>query len=232
MESGRSTPLSKTFHAFIPCLLVDIFHDNQSIATCIIHRIRRKTQHQIFIFASVTMKTNFLIATLALITGLISAQDGLPTCAQSCVAGFTSGSQIGGCSSVDIVCICSSSTFLSGIACCLAGKCDAADQQAATEYAQNLCKASGVTNLPSAVSCASTAAASTGSSSVDVVATASSGQSSSAITSVTDASHISATSSVSSHESSPTATENACPQNGAVVGVGMIGGLAAIVALL
>ncbi|RAL63131.1 hypothetical protein DID88_004213 [Monilinia fructigena] len=87
------------------------------------------------------MKTNFIAFTVTtVLAGLTSAQNGLPTCAQSCVTQYTSGSQIAGCANLDIACICSNDSFLSGIACCLAAACEAADEQIAVAYAQNLCK--------------------------------------------------------------------------------------------
>ncbi|RDL36609.1 uncharacterized protein BP5553_05961 [Venustampulla echinocandica] len=98
-----------------------------------------------------------LLAIAAGLAHLVSSQvENLPECARTCVTQFTTGGNIGGCQSLDAACICSSAGFLSGIACCLAGKCNDADQAAAVTFAQTFCKASGVTNLPSAVTCAST----------------------------------------------------------------------------
>jgi len=178
------------------------------------------------------------------LAGLTSAQPGLPTCAQSCVTQFTSGSNIGSCNSLDIACICSNSNFLGGIACCLAGACSPADQVAATNYAQSFCKISGVTDLPTAVSCTSTAA-STGSGSAATGApnTASSSPSSSStgssaaeLTSSVASSVSSAVSSASksvasgSSSASASATKNAGLQNMAGDGSGVFGGVAAVVA--
>ncbi|KAH8603087.1 hypothetical protein B0O99DRAFT_588134 [Bisporella sp. PMI_857] len=106
------------------------------------------------------MKTNFFAIAVAALAGFCSAQGSLPSCAQNCVIQFTSGSSIGDCSNVDAKCICSSPTFLSDIACCLAGACSPADQQSATDYAKSFCAISGVTNLPDAVVCSSTTAGS------------------------------------------------------------------------
>lgn len=89
--------------------------------------------------------------------GLAAAQlEGLPTCAQGCVTQFTTGSNIGGCPQLDVKCICSSEDFLSGIACCLASACSAADQKTAVQFAASLCQTQGVT-VPSSVSCSTTA---------------------------------------------------------------------------
>ncbi|KAH6675581.1 hypothetical protein B0J14DRAFT_367406 [Halenospora varia] len=121
----------------------------------------------------------FSLLTIVGLASLVYSQSnlaGLPDCAKTCVTQYTSGSNIGGCPSLDIVCICSSSGFLSGIACCLAGSCNAADQATAVTFARNFCGSSGVTNLPSSVSCSSTSAAS----STGTPASAASGTSTSA----------------------------------------------------
>ncbi|KAG9238635.1 hypothetical protein BJ875DRAFT_450375 [Amylocarpus encephaloides] len=103
-----------------------------------------------------------ILATVACLAHLAAAQiDGLPTCAQSCVTKFTTGSNIGGCPSINIQCICSSPTFLSGIACCLSGVCSASDQTAAVTFAKNFCSISGVTGLPDSVVCSSASSSAT-----------------------------------------------------------------------
>ncbi|KAI1826498.1 hypothetical protein F4861DRAFT_497461 [Xylaria intraflava] len=96
------------------------------------------------------------IAILA-IASTIVAQDlsGLPDCAKNCLAEFTTGNQIGNCARLDAKCICASSSFISGIACCLAGVCDTSDQQQAINFAHNFCSTQGVTNLPQSVTCTS-----------------------------------------------------------------------------
>jgi hypothetical protein len=118
---------------------------------------------------------------------------------------------------VDVACICSNKDFLTNIACCLVGVCDQADQDAATTYAHQICASNGVTNLPPAVSCASSVTSST------ATATGSS-------TVSTTTSQASATTSASS--SSPAATKNAGPHNVAGVGAGILGGLAAVMGAL
>jgi len=186
------------------------------------------------------MKATFLTVFAVLVT-FTSAQGGtltLPSCAQSCVVKFTSGSNIGGCSSSDIKCICGNSGFLSGIACCLAGQCDAADQTAATNYAIQFCGISGVTNLPTAVSCTSTASStgtavsSSGTTSPSAGSTTSSTPASSVTSSASSASSAAsvASSASSATSASASATKNASPQNVAGVGAGIFG--AAMVALL
>ncbi|KAI2635217.1 hypothetical protein GGS21DRAFT_517589 [Xylaria nigripes] len=97
-----------------------------------------------------------VIITLALASTII-AQDlgGLPDCAKNCLAEFTTGDKIGNCARLDAKCICASNSFINGIACCLAGVCDAKDQQQAVDFARNFCSTQGVTNLPQSVTCAS-----------------------------------------------------------------------------
>ncbi|KAI1436609.1 hypothetical protein GGR50DRAFT_197611 [Xylaria sp. CBS 124048] len=120
----------------------------------------------------------FLIATLALASTVVAQELGaLPDCAKNCLAEFTTGNQIGDCARLDAKCICASSTFISGIACCLAGVCDASDQQQATNFALSFCSTQGVTDLPHSVTCATSSTAategsssSTSSSSASVVA--------------------------------------------------------------
>ncbi|KAL2072531.1 hypothetical protein VTL71DRAFT_11874 [Oculimacula yallundae] len=172
------------------------------------------------------MKLYLLIIASAL-ASLTNAQgEGVPSCATPCVNQFTTGggNAIAGCNRLDAACICSNKSFLSDIACCLVDKCSVADQQKATNYALAFCQANQVTGLPTAVSCASTIT-STGmpSSTNNAAATITSG---------------SATSSVAANGASTTgsgttsAPANAAPTNAAGVGAGILGGLAAVVALL
>jgi hypothetical protein len=111
---------------------------------------------------------------------------------------------------------------LTNIACCLVGVCDQADQNAATTYAHQICASNGVTNLPPAVSCASSvtssAAAATGSSTVSTTTSPASATTSTATSATT---------------STPaTVTKNAGPHNVAGVGAGILGGLAAVMGAL
>jgi len=168
------------------------------------------------------------ITSLAIGLGLASlayaqtSLQGLPDCAKTCVTQFTTGSTIGGCPSLDISCICASSGFLSSIACCLAGKCNAQDQATAVTFAQSLCKTSGVTNLPSAVVCASTASA-----------TPSSTTSNSASTPTTIGSLTSAATSPAGASTTKSATATAKGNTGTHnlvgIGAGLVGGLAVVV---
>ncbi|PQE25273.1 CFEM domain-containing protein [Rutstroemia sp. NJR-2017a WRK4] len=191
------------------------------------------------------MKSTFILAVTAALASLTSAQDGLPSCAKTCTNTFTStNGNIGGCKSLDIACICSSPTFLSDIACCLTDQCNAADQATAVQFAQNICKTSGVTNLPSAVTCASSAAPSSSLSAASdsssaatgatTTATTASGGSASSAVAGSATSKTGAGSSASSSASAATAapSSNAGHQKETGFGAGVLGGLAAVVALL
>ncbi|KAF7906217.1 hypothetical protein EAF00_000496 [Botryotinia globosa] len=193
------------------------------------------------------MKINsVVIAITSVLAGFTSAQNGLPTCAQSCVTQYTTGSQIAGCANLDIACICSNPSFLSGIACCLADACDAEDEQTAVAFAQNLCRTSGVTNLPSVVSCASSASSTSSgaaSSATGATATTTSGSTTASGTDTSSSTSGSTTASgtgtsssntatKSSTSASATATKNAGLQNEIGAGAGLLGGLAVIVGLL
>ncbi|KAH7417307.1 hypothetical protein BKA64DRAFT_769230 [Cadophora sp. MPI-SDFR-AT-0126] len=156
----------------------------------------------------------------------------LPSCAQPCVNQFTSagGSEIAGCNRIDVACICSNKDFLSGIACCLVDKCNVEDQQKATDYALAFCRANQVTGLPTAVSCISTATASTGTPTSTGSAAATITSSGSSPTS--SASSVGANAASTTSSGTTSAPTNAAPTNAARVGAGIMGGLAAVVALL
>ncbi|KAH8197165.1 hypothetical protein TruAng_008658 [Truncatella angustata] len=159
--------------------------------------------------------------------GLVASQSGLPQCARDCLAKFTSGASIGGCAQIDAKCICSQQAFLNDIACCLASVCSQSDQQAAVDYAVNLCAAQGVT-VPSAVSCSSTSAgastAITSSSGSSTIGAASNTAVTTAITS--------STASAAGSSTTTTASQNIGKQgNGGSGTSGIIGGLLAVLAL-
>jgi hypothetical protein len=93
-----------------------------------------------------TMKLLLVLSALAWALPAYAQVDGkIPDCAQSCVNDLTSGSSIGNCPSLDVKCICSSSSFLGNIACCLGKSCSASDQKAAAAYAASICQTAGVT---------------------------------------------------------------------------------------
>ncbi|KAK0666477.1 hypothetical protein QBC41DRAFT_149791 [Cercophora samala] len=99
------------------------------------------------------MKYSAALVSLALATS-VAAQGlaDLPECARECATQYLRGG-IGNCGS-DPECICKNSTFLDSIACCLVDVCNDADQKTAVSVAATLCKAFGVNDLPTAVTCA------------------------------------------------------------------------------
>jgi hypothetical protein len=67
----------------------------------------------------------FTLTAVALLSTLAAAQiPGLPTCAATCV-----GTSFGDCGSLDVKCICSSTTLLSGLSCCVSTACNEDDQK-------------------------------------------------------------------------------------------------------
>jgi len=96
----------------------------------------------------------FTLGLSALLAGFISAQtfSALPECAQNCTINAIPKS-----CNLNPKCICSDAGFIKAITCCVAGVCDAADQETTIKYADSICIPAGVTNLPTAASCASTA---------------------------------------------------------------------------
>ncbi|CAG8982911.1 hypothetical protein HYALB_00002929 [Hymenoscyphus albidus] len=102
-----------------------------------------------------------IVAIVAVVAPFVAAQGDIPECARPCVVASTSGSSIGGCTNTDVKCICSAPQFLSDISCCVSKACSLEDQNKAIAFANNLCSISGVTNLPTAASCAATPAATT-----------------------------------------------------------------------
>ncbi|KXL48641.1 hypothetical protein M433DRAFT_148660 [Acidomyces richmondensis BFW] len=80
---------------------------------------------------------------------------GLPPCAQNCVTSF------GSCNQLDVKCICSDTSLIANLACCVGKVCDAADQNATITFADSLCAGQGVSDLPKAATCAPGATAGT-----------------------------------------------------------------------
>lgn len=68
----------------------------------------------------------FRFASIVLLATAVLA-DNLPACAQSCVTNYN------GCSQFDVACICGSSAWISGLACCVSKVCSASDQQGMTD---------------------------------------------------------------------------------------------------
>jgi hypothetical protein len=161
---------------------------------------------------------------------------------QTCAAGFTTPGLVAGCPLANVACICSNSTFISSISCCLVAHCDQADQVQAIGFADQLCSNYGVT-VPTAVICltgSSTATASTSTgSSTTTARTSTSASSNLTMTNTafttTKASTITSTASTTSTKvssSASTVSTGGAAQNRAGVGVGFAGGLLAALAFL
>ncbi|KAK4158084.1 hypothetical protein C8A00DRAFT_28982 [Chaetomidium leptoderma] len=183
------------------------------------------------------MKVPAALLSLALASAVIAqGTPELPTCAQKCADGFLSGG-IGNCGN-DPTCICSNKDFLSSISCCLVDACDAPAQSEAMVFASRLCRGFSVTDLPTAVVCASTtgaAATTTSAGSATTKATGAGSTSSPAPTSTGAAATESANDSTndsSSSSSSSSESTNFGPRPTAAAGLGAIGGILAAVALL
>ncbi|KAK1771424.1 hypothetical protein QBC33DRAFT_153832 [Phialemonium atrogriseum] len=166
------------------------------------------------------MKTISVILSVALASFTSAQFEGLPKCATDCADNFLVGG-IGDCGT-DPKCICNNKTFLSDIACCLVGVCDAKDQAAAVSFAQNICTANGV-SVPSVVSCATAAASptATGSGSATAITTT---------TGTASGSGAGADSTPSPTGTSPSPTKNFAPRRTAAAGI--VGGIVAAVAFL
>ncbi|KAI1622295.1 CFEM domain-containing protein [Exophiala viscosa] len=67
---------------------------------------------------------------------------GLPSCAVNCAVGAIGTT---GCALTDFHCICSATTFLSGVETCIQGACNATDQQATIQFAEKFCLSGNVT---------------------------------------------------------------------------------------
>ncbi|KAF2148246.1 hypothetical protein K461DRAFT_282672 [Myriangium duriaei CBS 260.36] len=170
-----------------------------------------------------------------------AAPPGLPDCTANCI-----DSTYGGCGSFNIKCICGSSTWIAGLACCISKVCSPADQETTIKFADNLCAANGVTTLQSTATCApgqtpsfvagatntgsasggSSSASTTGSSAASASGSSSSGTATSSMSSgATAGSQTAASSSASaSHTGSANKVEAAAFGVGAVV----FGALAAL----
>ncbi|GAB7345399.1 hypothetical protein MBLNU457_3740t1 [Dothideomycetes sp. NU457] len=91
-----------------------------------------------------------LVSILALAAAASAANiPGLPSCAGSCVS-----TDFGGCGSLNVTCICSNGPLIANLACCVSKVCDQADQDSTIKFADALCQGNGVTNLPTAATCA------------------------------------------------------------------------------
>ncbi|ROW00962.1 hypothetical protein VSDG_02701 [Cytospora chrysosperma] len=175
----------------------------------------------------------YSIVSAAVFAGLTAAQyASLPTCAQQCATEQFSGGSYGDCGT-DPACICADPEFISTISCCLVDACNAADQQAAISFAQQMCAANGVT-VQSTVSCATAAATGT-----SAAGSSSAASSSSAPASTTGTGSVASTAASSTAAASGTGTAAAtaassaasvawAPRQTAAMGVEFLGGLAAV----
>ncbi|KAF2245362.1 hypothetical protein BU26DRAFT_521836 [Trematosphaeria pertusa] len=68
----------------------------------------------------------------------------LPACSQACF-----GDDFGGCSSLDVACICANSAFINQVVSCAAASCSSEDLATTINFLEDLCQASGITlDLP------------------------------------------------------------------------------------
>ncbi|GFF27884.1 GPI anchored CFEM domain protein C [Aspergillus lentulus] len=117
------------------------------------------------------MKLFSVSLALAACLSMAAAQglDGLPDCAKSCAT-----NSIPARCGFDVKCICTDSSFISGISCCVLQSCAADQQQAAVEFANRICRTAGVTNMPQSPSCANATQSATGTPSGSSTSTSSS----------------------------------------------------------
>ncbi|KAJ4148384.1 hypothetical protein LMH87_002857 [Akanthomyces muscarius] len=158
---------------------------------------------------------------------LAAAQSGnplndIPKCAQDCVGKFLSGANIAGCSLVDYNCICSNEKFIDDIACCLDPVCDDKGKSDTIALANKLCKAFKV-DLPTAVTCKSSAASSTAASG-SATSSSDAGQTTSAASSGASSSSASSAGGSGAAASTSSSKTNAAPTNVA----GIVGAAAAL----
>ncbi|KAF3940832.1 hypothetical protein ABW19_dt0204409 [Dactylella cylindrospora] len=88
------------------------------------------------------MKTSAILAAVAGAALAAAQLDALPTCSLTCAISAIGTS---GCAQTDIACICSASTFLTGIYTCIQGACTPAEIEQTLGAAQVLCASAGVT---------------------------------------------------------------------------------------
>ncbi|KAK4937071.1 hypothetical protein LTR10_022194 [Elasticomyces elasticus] len=82
---------------------------------------------------------------------------GLPSCAVNCAVGAIGTT---GCALTDVHCICTATTFLSGVETCIQGACNATDQQATIQFAEQFCLSGNVTiTVPAAAGTAASSSA-------------------------------------------------------------------------
>ncbi|SPJ84644.1 uncharacterized protein FTOL_10906 [Fusarium torulosum] len=91
------------------------------------------------------MKASSFVAALISAPALGQDLGGLPACAQSCALNAIGGS---GCAATDVVCICTSQTFISVYSSCVSTSCNATDAAAATEFGNQFCASASSTVSP------------------------------------------------------------------------------------
>ncbi|KAL4808547.1 hypothetical protein BDV18DRAFT_101382 [Aspergillus unguis] len=98
------------------------------------------------------MKLQSLALTLAACLSSVTAQGmaDLPACAQDCATGAIPSE----CGLIDVECICATTAFIEDMSCCVAQSCEPKDQDTAIEFAHGICAGAGITDLPSAATCA------------------------------------------------------------------------------
>ncbi|GFF49266.1 hypothetical protein IFM46972_08757 [Aspergillus udagawae] len=161
------------------------------------------------------MKLYSVALALAACLSMAAAQglDGLPDCAKSCATNSIPAS-----CGLDVKCICTDTSFLSGISCCILKSCPADKQQekedahpffptAAVQFANQICKTAGVTNLPQSPSCANASQSATGTSSGSSSTTSSS--STNTATNESNTSHTAATATTSTTGSATSSATSA-----------------------
>ncbi|KAF7156856.1 hypothetical protein CNMCM5623_000701 [Aspergillus felis] len=159
------------------------------------------------------MKLYSVALALAACLSMAAAQglDGLPDCAKSCATDSIPAS-----CGLDVKCICTDSSFITGISCCILKSCPPDKQQeeeedahpffltAAVQFANQICKTAGVTNMPQSPSCENENQSATGTSSGS--STTTSGSSTSDPSSTSDSSTSDSSTSDSSTSGSSTKT--------------------------
>ncbi|KAK3670106.1 hypothetical protein LTR78_010046 [Recurvomyces mirabilis] len=155
--------------------------------------------------------------TIAVLSASSALAVSLPPCASTCVS---QGPGFGSCGTFDVKCICSDTTLLADLACCVSTACSAADQQNTIDYANSLCAGQGVSDLPQSATCsagASGAASSTGSAtgSMSSMSTSIPASVSSSVSSVLAAASSGTTSTVNSSAASSASASAASAQSSA-----------------
>ncbi|KAK1831913.1 hypothetical protein QBC39DRAFT_350485 [Podospora conica] len=156
------------------------------------------------------MKVVASLVTLALAAGAIA--QSMPDCAKPCVDKLMING-VGDCGT-DPKCICADKSFLGSISCCVLDECDTAGQNSAIVFAADFCSRAGVTGLPTTVACATAGA--TG------APTGTAGQTTAAATTPPTG---------AGAGTAPSTSTNFGPRQTAA-GLGAIGGIVAVVAML